>query len=1269
MSDFVHLHVHTDYSLLDGCSRIDKLTARAAELGMPALAITDHGNLFGLPQFARACEKNGVKPLLGCEIYLVWDHALTDRPERSQHKIHHMGLLAQSFEGYRNLTRMVSEAHLHGMYYRPRVDRDCLARHSDGLLGFSGCMQGVIPQALMRGDFEAAREACGVFVDIFTTERFFVELQDHGIDGQSSLNRDLLKLAGEFDLKVVASNDVHYVQSSDCMPHDSLLCIQTGSRLGDEKRMRYDAQQFWLKTEAEMHQIFPETPEIIPNTRHVADMCDCRLPFDENHYPVYQPPVEVTLPRDDIKVDTLLDAFVTLKNELNTLAGKPADFALEENQRASIREKLPYLLEQCKRGLKLRYGVDYDHPESFQPAADQDEDFAPQLVQRIDYELSIIAGTGFTDYFLIVWDFIAWARQRDIPVGPGRGSGAGCMVAYVLQITDVDPLRFGLLFERMLNPERVSPPDFDIDFCMRRRDEVVGYVREKYGEDRVANIITFGTFGAKMIVRDLARINDLPFADADRLAKMVPDELNISLADAVNRSADLAAEVKRNDVARQIVEQGKVIEGMVRNTGKHACGIIIGDRPLTELVPVTLQEGDLTTQYAKGPVEDLGLLKMDFLGLKTLTVIADAQENVRRTRNLPSFDIEQVPLDDPETFRLLGRARTVGVFQLESAGMQALCRQLGVSSIDEIVALIALYRPGPMQFIPQYVAGKKDPSKIEIPHPLLTELVTETYGVLVYQEQVMEAARIVAGFTLGGADILRRAMGKKVAAIMEAQKEAFVKGAKHTNDIGKSEAERLFGILEKFAQYGFIKSHSAAYAMLSYRTAYLKANYPVEFMAALLSSELGNADKVSHFIDECGALGIRVLGPSVNESREAFTPVLDESGGSIRFGLAAIKGVGDGAAHAIIFERERDGSFADLVDFSRRVDTGAVNRRALECLVKAGAFDESGDGRTAFDRQHLLDSLDGVLADAASNAKDRAAGQASLFGDEVEAVDLLKRSGPTLAMMDKLGFERELLGFYVSGHPLNPYRGFDVALNTHEEAAIPEFRESTPEAFRLCGVASNITRRYTKKDNRPWASFQLSTRAASFAVNLFPDAYETYHARLEEGTLLAVEGELRWREERSEVALTANALFPLPERIRALTKTLCLLLKPDSEPLDDFLEKLDAFFREHPGNTRLLPAIALDSNTASTPIDDQADADDEADLSASSAASERWRLLQLELAEGLKLELDLDAFAELRKHPAVLGLQVEPAPAPKRNLPKWMEQKQERARGLSAASA
>ncbi|MGF1485003.1 MAG: DNA polymerase III subunit alpha [Opitutales bacterium] len=1262
MSDFVHLHVHTDYSLLDGCSRIDRLTARAAELGMPALAITDHGNLFGLPQFARACEKNGIKPLLGCEIYLVWDHVLTDRPERAKHKYYHMGLIAQSFAGYRNLTSLVSEAHLEGFYYKPRTDRERLAQYSEGLIAFSGCMQGVVPQALLRGDFEAAREACAAFVDIFTRERFFVELQDHGIDGQASLNRDLLKLAREFDLKVVASNDVHYVRSDDCAPHDSLLCIQTGARLADEKRMRYDAQQFWLKTEEEMAQIFKEVPQIVPNTRHVAEMCDCRLPFDENHYPVYEPDEGITLPRSDAKVDALLDAFVALKNDLNEQAGKARDFALDEDKRMPIREKLPFLLEQCKRGLKLRYGVDYDDPQAYSPRAGEALSFARDLVQRVDYELSIIAGTGFTDYFLIVWDFIAWARQRDIPVGPGRGSGAGCMVSYILQITDVDPLRFGLLFERMLNPERVSPPDFDVDFCMRRRDEVVGYVRDKYGAERVANIITFGTFGAKMIVRDLARINDLPFADADRLAKMVPDELNISLEDAVIRSSDLASEVKTNPTARRIVDQGKIIEGMVRNTGKHACGIIIGDRPLTELVPVTLQEGDLTTQYAKGPVEDLGLLKMDFLGLKTLTVIADAQENVRRTRGQADFDIELVPLEDPATFDLLGRARTVGVFQLESAGMQALCRQLGVSSIDEIVALIALYRPGPMQFIPQYVAGKKNPSKIEIPHPLLKELVSETYGVLVYQEQVMEAARIIAGFTLGGADILRRAMGKKIAAVMEAQKAIFIEGAKKTNDIGKAEAEKLFGILEKFAQYGFNKSHSAAYAMLSYRTAYLKANYPVEFMAALLSSELGNADKVSHFIDECAAVGIEVLGPSVNESREAFTPVLETDGsGSIRFGLAAIKGVGDGAARAIIEERERGGAFKHLVDFARRIDLKAINRRALECLIKAGAFDESADGATSYDRQHLLDSVDGVLADTASSVKDRLAGQASLFGEESDGAELLRLNGATLPMMEKLGFERELLGFYVSGHPLNPYRGFDEALNTHVEAEIPDFRGSTPVPFRLCGVASNIARRYTKKDNRPWASFQFSTRKASFTVNLFPDAYETHAERLEEGALLAIEGELRWREDRSEVGITANALFALPTRIQTLIRKLSLILRPDPDLLDGFLTDLEAFFRNHPGETQLLPAIALDAAPA-----DAAESDE--DSPSEAVTGEQLRLLQLGLPKSLGCVLHPDAFNQLRRHPAVLGIQIEAPPAPKRELPKWMQEREQRLQ-TQAASA
>ncbi|HTO02161.1 MAG TPA: DNA polymerase III subunit alpha, partial [Opitutus sp.] len=849
-----------------------------------------------------------------------------------------LGLLAKNLTGYQNLLKMVSDAHLKGFYYKPRTDFETLAKYADGLIGFTGCLASIVPQHLLHDREEEARQACGRFVEIFGRENYFVEIQDHGISEQRKIIPGLLKLAEEFQLKVICSNDVHYVNHHDSGPHDAMLCIQTGSKLEDEKRMRFDGSQFYLKSRDEMAKVFAEIPDSLTNTQLVAEMCDLSIPFPKGseRYPKYPLPTEVKTDR----------------------AG--------------------YLKDLCVAGLRRRYNVDYHDPTH---AADPA--LAQTLNERLDYELSIISRTGFIDYFLVVWDFIDWARKHEIPVGPGRGSGAGCLVAYLLGITNLDPLRFKLLFERFLNPERVSPPDFDIDFCMRRRGDVINYVREKYGNDCVANIITYGTLGPKMAIRDLSRVHNLPYAEADRLAKMIPDELNISLDDSLKKSAELRDEVARNPAAKRIIDQALVLEGMVRNTGKHAAGIIITDRPLDEFVPLTLQEGDVTVQYDMNAVGKLGLLKMDFLGLKTLTVIDDAVANIRRTVN-PKFDIEAVGFDDPKTYELLNSGRTTGVFQLESGGMQNLCRQISLSSIDEIVALIALYRPGPMEWIPDYVRGKKDPSTVTYPHKLLEEVCRETYGIMVYQEQVMEAAKVIAGYTLGGADMLRRAMGKKDADAMAKERAKFVEGAKRVNNIEEKIANSIFDILNKFAGYGFNKSHSAAYAVLSYQTGYLKANYPVQFMAAMLSSELGNAEKVSHFVAECEAMGLKVLGPDVNESRENFTPVFraasphaaaprvaglksevegnapssaiasepsashlklkttDGSGAAIRFGLAGVKGVGELAAQKIIEERDKRGPFIDFDDFITRVDGRAINKRVLEHLAKTGAFDFSG---------------------------------------------------------------------------------------------------------------------------------------------------------------------------------------------------------------------------------------------------------------------------------------------------------------------------------------
>ncbi len=1238
-TEFVHLHVHTDYSLLDGCSRTDKLCNRAAELGMKALSITDHGVLFGLADFFKKAGKAGIKPLLGCEIYLVYDDKLGEtNEEKAKQKSYHMGLLARNFKGYQNLTRLVSRGHTDGFYRNPRVSLTDLYNHREGLIGFSGCLAAVIPQRLMQGDYEGAREACGRFVEMFGKEFFFIELMDHGIGEQQKIIPDLIKLATEFGLKIVATNDVHYVNAADHKPHDSLLCIQTGARVSEQDRMRYESNQFYLKSREEMEKVFGERPDSITNTSAVAEMCDVKLPFGEDHYPVFEKPAELSYQPDAENFDRILDIYVERKNTVLTREGN-APIALSDEEREKFKSNGLYLFELCKDGLRERYGVNYDEFRVVQAQGNLyggDEEkhaYGKKVCEQLDYELAIITGTGFVDYFLIVWDFIKWARDRDIPVGPGRGSGAGCLVAYVLKITDIDPFRFGLLFERMLNLERVSPPDFDVDFCMRRRDDVVNFVRDKYGKDRVANIITFGTFGAKMIVRDLARVNDLPFAEGDKLAKMVPDELNISLDDAVAKSGELQTEIKINPVAKRIIEEGKVIEGMVRNTGKHACGVIIADQPITNLIPVTLQEGDLTTQYPKGPSEDLGLLKMDFLGLKTLTVIDDAVNNVRQLPGKEDFDIEKVSLEDPATFQLLKEAKTVGVFQLESGGMQALCRQLETSSIDEIVALIALYRPGPMQFIPQYIKGKKDPSTIQVPHPLLKELVEETYGVLVYQEQVMQSAQIIAGYTLGGADILRRAMGKKIKEVMDAQKGIFVEGAQKTNNIPKRQAEEIFAILEKFAQYGFNKSHSAAYAMLSYRTAYLKANFPCEFMAAVLSSELGNADKVSHFIEECENLGIEVLGPDINESREMFAPVIKEgeTESRIRFGMAAIKGVGDAAAKIILAERDANGPYEDFRDFITRNSDNAVNRRVIECLVKTGAFDFSG-----IDRGHLLPAVEQVMSEVADLQRDRDAGQANMFDMLMEPEPeqasgngggSIRTDGPTMPMSEKLQFEKELLGFYVSGHPMNDFHGLDDVINSIQ----PEdnLKLWDREGFRLAGVALNINKRLTKKDNRPWAFFTLATRRAYYQVNVFPDAFEKVaHMLAEEGKVVLVEGEVRHDEERGESRLNASHLYPFtPDQGHAMITSATLFVEPNDAALTSLAAELREIVDTQEGSTQLKLAVLVSEDEA----------------------------LFLETPDYVSCKLSPDILKLLRSHPAIRRVEMTAPEVREPERPKWMK--------------
>ncbi len=1198
-SDFVHLHVHSDYSLLDGACRIDRLLDRASALGMKSLALTDHGNLYGAIEFYNQARAKAIKPLVGCELYLAPGSRL-DRTGRSDEgkSIFHLGLMCRDLTGYQNLLKMVSDAHLKGFYYKPRTDLETLAKHAKGLIGFTGCLASLVPQHLLNDNYAEARQACGRFVEIFGRENYFVEIQDHGIPEQRKIIPGLLKLGEEFGLKVIASNDVHYVNAADAGPHDTLLCIQTGSKIADDNRMKFSGTQFFLKSREEMARTFAEVPESVTNTRLVAEMCDLSIPFPKGseRYPKYPLPPEVKTDRTG------------------------------------------YLKELCLAGLQSRYGVDYAKPEK---APDQEQ--AKILCERLDYEISIIAKTGFVDYFLVVWDFIHWAREHGIPVGPGRGSGAGCLVAYVLGITNLDPLRFKLLFERFLNPERVSPPDFDIDFCMRRRGEVIDYVRQKYGNECVANIITYGTLGAKAVIRDVSRVHDLPYVEADRLAKMIPDELNIELQAAIDKSAELRNEYEKNPVARKIMDQGLVLEGMVRNTGKHAAGIIITDRPLEEFVPLTLQEGDITVQYDMNAVGKLGLLKMDFLGLKTLTVIADAVDNVRRTAD-PKFDIEAVGFEDAKTYALLNSGRTTGVFQLESGGMQALCRQIGLSSIDEIVALIALYRPGPMEWIPDYVRGKKEPSTVTYPHKLLEEVCRETYGVMVYQEQVMEAAKIIAGYTLGGADMLRRAMGKKDAEAMAKERAKFVEGAAKVNKIDAKTANSIFDILNKFAGYGFNKSHSAAYAVLSYQTGYLKANHPVQFMAAMLTSELGNSEKVAHFVAECEAMGLKVLGPDVNESRTNFTPVgapLDGARASssdaptfnaIRFGLAGIKGVGEQAAQKILEEREANGPFKDFADFTSRVDARALNKRVLEHLVKTGAFDFSGAPR-----KQLFDSIDSAIAGAAAHARDKAAGQHSFLDALAEEPPKKNgvggvpapRNGSTqhtttandFTSAERLQFEKELLGFYVSGHPLNAYTGLAEALCTHTEESV--LLEGDRMEFRLAGIMSGINKKLSKKDNRPWAFFNLASKRATISVNMYADAYETYSKTLGENQPVVVLGTVMKGNDGAR--LNVKELYPLDAYVQNNIRKVTWVLSPAHPELPDFLQKLRSTINSASGDTRVELAFVFENRAA--PI-------------AEAPASLNWRVAPA-------------AFQELRAHPAVAGLLAEARRPELKEVRKW----------------
>src|SRR6184192_4402628 len=1033
---FVHLHLHTEYSLLDGAIRMKTLMKKAAEYKMPAVAITDHGNLFGAIEFYQEAQRTGVKPIIGCEAYVA-PGSHKDRPGSRRDAAYHFTLLARDETGYRNLVKLITTAHLDGFHYVPRIDKELLSAHAAGLIGLSGCLAGEINSAIQANNLEKAKQSAAEYRDILGPENFFMEMHDHGMEAQRLCNRVLPQIARDIGLGLVAANDVHFLRRSDHKAHDVLLCINTAARIEDEQRMRYEPE-LYFKSPAEMREIFRDFPEAITNTLEIAERCNLEIEFGKSKYPEYPVP-----------------------------PGKTRE---------------GYLRELCYKGLHERYGE--------RAANDQ------ELIKRLDYEVDVLGKTGFVSYLLIVWDFIHFARERGIPVGPGRGSAAGSIVAYVLGITDIDPLQNGLIFERFLNPERISPPDIDVDFCEARRGEVLEYVRQKYGERRVAQIITFGRLKARSVVRDVARVMGLSVRDGDRIAKMIPNELNITLNSSVERNPELKRAVATEPQTKQLMEYATALEGLSRSAGVHAAGVVISDRDLSEYVPLCrdVKGNDIVSQYSMNPLNDLGLLKMDFLGLKTLTMIEDTVTLIRR--NVPGFSLKNIPLDDVAAFGLYNRGETIGLFQMESGGITSVSKQFDVRKLDDIIALIALYRPGPMELIGDYIKRKKGLTKIRYEHPLLEEICADTYGVMIYQEQVMAAASKLAGYSMGQADLLRRAMGKKDKEKMAKERANFIAGCARTNEIGEKKANAIFDLLEKFAGYGFNKSHSAAYALISYQTAFLKANHPVEFMAGLLSNEINNTEKISVLVSECKRMGITILPPDVNRSGLKFVPEavtavagrgeIDaddgmaapseggykaENGGhrpplqgnAIRFGLAAIKNVGQGAMELAIRERERGGDFKSLEDFCSRLDSRVANRKMLESLVKCGAFDF-----LQRERAELFACIDDALAASAAALRDRMAGQVSLFGDEHEHLaPARKRTVSPWSDREKMTYEKELLGFYVTGHPLDAYA--DVIANGKYQSIASLGELSDRSTFRVAGAITQVDKKFTRKEVKRFA--------------------------------------------------------------------------------------------------------------------------------------------------------------------------------------------------------
>ncbi len=1100
-ADFVHLHLHTEYSLLDGACRLDRLMDRAHELKFSSLAITDHGVMHGAIEFFQAARAKGIKPIIGCEVYVA-PGSRTDKKTSSGGRdvYNHLVLLAKDETGYKNLIQLVTKAHLEGYYYKPRIDKEILALHKDGLIALSGCIASEIPESILKDQLPKAREAVDWFRQTLGPDNFYLELQNHGIPEQAKVNRHLIPWAKEFGLKLVATNDVHYVAKEHSHAHDCLICIGTQTQLSDTKRMTYVPEQFYLRSAEEMKARFAEVPEAVTNTLEVAEKCNLEIQFGKLHYPVFTPPEHFTR-----------------EGYLRKLLAEGLQRRYGIQARAEGEE---FIVESVADPKRLpTYQVPTEQGTATNGAGDQAAAAAVKaIVDRLQMELKVIEKTGFISYFLIVGDFIRYGRDNGISC-VARGSAAGSIVTFLLEISNVDPIRYGLLFERFLNPERVNPPDIDIDFADDRRADVIDYVRKKYGNDSVAQIITFGTMGAKSVVRDVGRVMGLSYGECDRLAKMVPNDLKMDLGKALKQSPELKAAYDTEEVTRELIDNAFVLEDLTRNASVHAAGVVIGDQPLVNLLPLKQDDdGALVTQYAMNPVGDLGLLKMDFLGLKTLTVIRNTCEMVKSNRGI-EIPIDHLPLDDAKAYDLLNKANTLGVFQLESGGMRDLCRKFQISSVEHITALIALYRPGPMELIPEFIKRRHGEVKIEYEHPLLEPICRETYGIMVYQEQVMQAAQVLGGYTLGGADLLRRAMGKKKVEEMQKQRDTFVKGCAKTHNIPAAKANQIFDLLEKFAGYGFNKSHAAAYAVVAYQTAWLKANYPVEFLSAMMTNDMNDIAKLGEFINEARHMGVEVLPPDVNESQVFFAPATSRAGEQgedrkvIRFGLAAIKGVGEVAVQSILDARKSGGPFKTLMELCERVDIRTVNRKTLEALIKSGACDTFKETRAT-----LFAQIDRTLARAAGIIQDRQRGQSSMFGmleEKTAAMPEAISRLPEWPQHELLAAEKELLGFYVTGHPLTPFAHIleKYALaNTAQLAGL-----ANRSVTRLGGLVAAVQNGVSKKTNKPYSLVTLEDLEGTVQVLCMNENYDKYRELLQPNKALLVVGEVNNGEDKPKI--------------------------------------------------------------------------------------------------------------------------------------------------------